>query len=150
MTPAVTIRGIHHIAIRTRDLDASLRFYTGALGCTVRHTWSMPEREITRAAMLKTGDGLSFIELFEYKDSPAPERGDARAGSDPAGNNPLLHLAVTVDNAETAYRKAVSCGCRPCSPPGSVMLGEPPVPVRNAVISGPDGEILEFIEPGGF
>ena len=54
--------GVSITAIRAADFDATIKFYTQGLGCTVRYEFSVPGR-IDRAAFLDAGDGR-FIEVF--------------------------------------------------------------------------------------
>jgi catechol 2,3-dioxygenase-like lactoylglutathione lyase family enzyme len=143
------VRGIHHIAIRAGDFDASVRFYTTVLNCTVRHTWSGPDRTIRQVAILKTSDGNGFIEIFDRDDEVASPGRTRKPGEEPVGGA-LLHFAVTVKDAEQAYRDALSFGCRSCKPPVTLELGQPPVTVKNALVYGPDGEIIEFLEENTF
>ena len=46
--------GFHHVAIRARDFDKSVAFYTAALGFTPKIAWV---DKPSRAIMLDTGDG---------------------------------------------------------------------------------------------
>jgi len=55
-------QGFHHVAIRAIDFDATLKFYTEGLGCSVHFEFSVPGR-IDRAAFLDTGDGR-YVEVF--------------------------------------------------------------------------------------
>ena len=149
MVSTTNVRGIHHIAIRAEDFEKSVRFYTDVLNCTVRHTWSGPDRNIRQAAILKSSDGASFIEIFDRDDEVASRGGEKNLGEKPAGEV-LLHFAVTVNDAEQAYREALEFGCRSCKPPVTLELGHPPVSVKNALVYGPDGEIVEFLEENAF
>jgi len=83
----VMIRGIHHTAISTPNLDRAWRFYRDLLGLRVAATsrgrsaprWptaSPPARVVARAVMLQAGN--AFVELFQYE-TPAPRRA-IRAG----------------------------------------------------------------------
>ncbi len=44
-------QGFHHVAIRAADFDATIKFYTEGLQCSVRYEFSVPGR-IDRAAFL--------------------------------------------------------------------------------------------------
>jgi len=48
------LRGIHHVAIRVKDFDASLAFYTDGLGMTQTMAWGEGDK---RAVMLDAGNG---------------------------------------------------------------------------------------------
>ena len=149
MVNAKNVRGIHHIAIRAENFEDSVRFYTTVLNCTVRHTWSGPDRNIRQVAMLRTSDGNGFIEIFDRDADVASEGRKRKPGEEPVGGA-LLHFAVTVNDAEQAYHEALSFGCRSCVPPVTLELGHPPVQVKNALVYGPNGEVIEFLEENAF
>ena len=46
--------GLHHVAMRAKDFDASVRFYTEALGFKEAVRWGEADQ---RAVLLDTGDG---------------------------------------------------------------------------------------------
>ena len=52
----IRIRDIDHIVLRVRDLDASLAFYTGLLGCTI-------ERRRDDLGLVQLRAGRSLIDL---------------------------------------------------------------------------------------
>ena len=59
----------HHVAIRAAHLDATIRFYTEGLGCSVRYEFSVPGR-IDRAAFWDAGVA-ALDDLFESGIKPA-------------------------------------------------------------------------------
>lgn len=144
--PAIDRRapGIHHVAIRAEDFDRTLRFYTEGLGFRIRHGWSLPEFRIERAALLDSGDGKTYIEVFD-RDAAVPSGGRRRRDDEEPVEGSLLHLALRVPDADSAYRRALAFGARPCIEPMSLSLGNPPVQVRNSLVYGPDGEVIEFL-----
>ena len=71
---AIAIRGIDHVVLRIRDLDASLRFYCEALGCTV-------ERRIDALGLIQLRAGTSLIDLVPL-DSPLGKNGGAPPGAE--------------------------------------------------------------------
>jgi catechol 2,3-dioxygenase-like lactoylglutathione lyase family enzyme len=52
--------GFHHIALKAKDFEASLKFYTEGLGMEFYTQWGEGDKRI---AMLDLGDG-SILELF--------------------------------------------------------------------------------------
>jgi len=125
--------GLHHVAIKVHDFEASYRFYTETLGMTPVYTWGQGDE---RAQLLDTGDG-SYLEIFAG--------GKAPAESDEEG--PVLHFALRVADAGASFRKAVAAGARPTVEPNNVTIpGDPPLPVRIAFCKGPDGEVIEFFQ----
>ncbi|BBB93495.1 VOC family protein [Methylomusa anaerophila] len=139
------VYGIHHIAIRAKDFEKTVRFYIEVLDFNIRHIWSLPEFNLKQAAMLKSRDGSSFIEIFDNDADIAAEGRRPLAGEEPVQGS-LLHFSVLVDNAELAYSRALSAGASPCVPPMTLFLGDPPLAVRNALVYSPNGEVIEFME----
>jgi glyoxylase I family protein len=126
--------GFHHIALRVRDFDATLRFYQDGLGFAYRFGWGEGDG---RAAMLDMGDG-NYLEVFAGSKRPAGE--DAPEGA-------LLHVALRTPDVDTAYARALAAGARSHIAPKDVQLGgEHGVPVRLAFVLGLDGEIIEFFQ----
>lgn len=87
-------QGIHHIAIICGDYGQSKHFYTQVLGFeVVRETYRA--RRQSYKLDLRLADGTQ-IELFSFPDPPPrPSRPEAQG---------LRHLALTVDDLETAIR----------------------------------------------
>lgn len=123
------LQGIHHIAIRARDYDASLAFYTEGLGMTATMTWGEGDG---RAAMLDCGGGC--VELFAGGSGDKPE-------------GVWLHLAFNCDDPDTAFTRALAAGATEMKAPFDFVIpSNPPLPVRLAFVFGPDGEVLEFFK----
>lgn len=135
--------GFHHVAIRARDFDATLRFYTEGLGCSVRYRFSVPER-IDRAAFLDMGDG-HFIEVFGSGSTVQSEGRRRRPDEEPT-EGALLHFCLRVTDVEAAYARALAAGATARIPPRTAQLGgEPPAEVRIAFVTGLNGEVIEFL-----
>ncbi|MEZ5276704.1 MAG: hypothetical protein R3F07_10020 [Opitutaceae bacterium] len=67
--PLIKGCGFHHVAIKTADWNATIRFYTEAIGFREKISWGGDGR---RAIMLDTGDG-NYLEVFEdleYRPDP--------------------------------------------------------------------------------
>lgn len=139
------ITGIHHIAIQAKDYKATIRFYE-ALGFTLYHSWVLPEFNIEYAALLNIPGTTSYVEVFDKDATIAMQGRKAMAGEIPVAGA-LLHFALTVKDATLAYNDALALGAASCVPPSVLLLGEPPLTIRNALVYGLDGEVIEFIEP---
>lgn len=124
--------GFHHVAIRARDFDASVRFYTDALGFAEKIRWGEGDG---RAIMLDTGDG-NYLEIFAGGRGAAPAEGA------------ILHFALRTDNCDAAIARARSAGAVVTTEPKDVVIPSRPsqTPVRLAFCKGPDGEIIEFFQ----
>ncbi len=125
--------GTHHIAVQTRDWDASLKLYRDVMGMQVVAKFGSAERKIV---LLDTGDG-SHIELFEPQShTPAP--------GDPAGNDPITHFALTVDDTHAAIEHVRQAGYEITMEPKSLTLDGMDVTI--AFFNGPNGESIEFFQ----
>ena len=139
-------QGFHHVAIRARDFDDTIRFYTEGLGCTVRYRFSVPER-IDRAAFLDAGDGR-YIEVFGQGSTVQAEGRRRRPDEEPT-EGALLHFCLRVTDVEAAYARALAAGAVSRIEPRTAKLGgDPPAEVRIAFVTGPNGEVIEFLNSG--
>jgi len=142
------LRGFHHAAISTPDLDRLVRFYRELFGCTVVREFGWPAgipeadaltglvNSAARAVMLKLGD--SYLEIFEFS-SPKPRPGDPDR---PACDHGITHICLEVRDSQAEYARLKAAGMRFHAPPqaqdgGFVTYGR-----------DPDGNILELLEFG--
>ena len=136
--------GFHHVAIRAADFDATIKFYSEGLGCTVRYEFSVPGR-IDCAAFLDAGDGR-FIEVFGPA-SMVQAEGRRRAPDEEPTEGALLHFCLRVADVEASYARALAAGAVSRIPPRVANLaGEPPAEVHIAFVTGPNGEVIEFLK----
>ena len=140
------IRGIHHVALSTADLERSLAFYRDLLGFAPVMDFSWPEgtehmnrtheldETAGRVVLLRLGNAM--LELFEYG-TPAPRPRDPNRRMCDHG---LIHFCLDVDDVEAEYRRLSAAGVRfHCAPVdyGSVKL---------TYGRDPDGNVIEFQE----
>jgi glyoxylase I family protein len=127
--------GFHHVAIRARDFDASVHFYTQALGFVEKIRWGEGDK---RAIMLDVGDG-NYLEIFAGRNESLPTT---------AAEPPILHFAIRTTNTDAAVARARSAGAVVTTEPKDVVIksAPQPTPVRLAFCKGPDGEIIEFFQ----
>ena len=126
--------GFHHVAIRVRDFEETLRFYREGLGFARTYGWGEGDG---RAALLDTGDG-DYLEVFAGSKRPPGE--DAPDGS-------IIHFAIRVADTDAAFNRAMAAGARARVEPKDVTIqGDRPVNVRIAFVLGPDGEVIEFFQ----
>jgi catechol 2,3-dioxygenase-like lactoylglutathione lyase family enzyme len=123
--------GIHHIAIHTRDWQASLKLYCDILGMRVVSEFGTPERPVL---MLDTGDG-AHVELF----APLPD-----ANSDATAPFPMHHLALATTDVHAAIERVRAAGYPITIEPKDVQLGS--ISATIAFFTGPNGEVLEFFQ----
>src|SRR3954454_23206443 len=122
------LRGIHHIAIYTRDLARLEAFYTQVLGFPVARRWEA-------AGIVFVDAGGLWIELTRQD---APDDGThPRALDQGVGIN---HVAMQVAEVDRAFRELVEQGVRALAAPADYEN------VRVAFLADPDGNVLELIE----
>ncbi len=132
--PVLKGTGFHHVALRARDFEKSLAFYTQGLGFRVAHTWG---EGTGRAALLDLGDG-NYLELFAAKPEQIPPDGAAGVGW------PFIHFAVRSNDVDADIERVRSLGAKITVEPKSVDVGDPPITFRVGFFLGPDGEVWEF------
>ena len=128
------LAGFHHVCIKTRDWERTMRFYRDVLGCTEKIAWrAAPER----AVMLDTGGG-NYVEVFEdLAYHPAPD------GS-------IAHFALRTSKLDEVAERVRAFGAKITMEPKDVTIattnGAGPVPVRIFFCTGPNGEVIEFFQ----
>lgn len=127
--------GYHHIALRARDYERSLAFYTEGMGFPVAHQWGEGE---TRIALLDMGDG-NYLELFASAPGQSPD-----AGGDVPPPWPYFHLALRTSDVDSDIEKVRALGCTITVEPKSVGVNGKTI--RVGFFLGPDGEVLEFFQ----
>jgi catechol 2,3-dioxygenase-like lactoylglutathione lyase family enzyme len=140
------IKGFHHAALSTPDLDRCVAFYRDLLGCEVAWEFGWPAGspaadEITglqdsaaRAAMLKLGG--SFLEVFEFTSPPTPPATELR----PVNAHGITHIAIEVKDLQAEFARLKGAGVH--------FHCEPKAQESGFVVYGrdPDGNVLELIE----
>jgi len=141
------IKGIHHTAISTGNLENALKFYRDGLGFEVvmKGGWKRdseyPEKVIglkdsaARFFMLKKGE--TRLELFEYS-SPSPKPLDRTRRVCDHG---FTHICLEVEDIEFEYKRLNNAGMTfHASPP------EAQGPMRAIYGRDPDGNVVELLE----
>ena len=125
--------GTHHVAIQSRNWDASIKLYQNVLGMKIIAEFGTKERKII---LLNTGDG-SHIELFQpTADSPHVD--------DPIPNDPVTHIALKTSDTRAATEHVRKHGYEITVEPKTMDLGG--LDVTLAFFKGPSGEVIEFFE----
>ena len=134
MSDALRIVGLDHVVLRVRDLEAALRFWCGALGCS-------EERRSDALGLVQLRAGRSLIDLVPV-DSPL-----GRAGGPPPGEGRNVdHVALRLERfdpgALAAHLRAHGVEPGDVSPRyGAEGMG-PSMYVRD-----PDGNVVELKGP---
>jgi glyoxylase I family protein len=113
--------GVHHLAVVTRDLERSERFYAGVLGLAVTRRWD--DDGAPRAVWLELGGG-SFLAL-ERATAGEPTRADGAPG---------WHcVALRIDrSAREAWRARLAAAGHPVERETAFTL----------YVRDPDGQLL--------
>jgi glyoxylase I family protein len=144
------IRGIHHVAIATHNIDEMLVFYRDALGFDVvtDYTWesgnkvadaitNLPDSAARHIMLIK---GNAYFELFKFS-HPTMGPGDPeRRVCDPG----FTHFCVDVDDVDEEYERLLQWGMTFHSPPQKVFPG-----VRTVYGRDPDGNVVELQQVEG-
>ncbi len=134
----------HHVAVRALDFDATVKFYTEGLGFRLHFPFSIPGR-INRAAFLDAGDGR-FVEIFDTQSNVQSEGRPRRADEEPT-EGALLHFCLRAENTDASYARAIAAGAKSRIEPITRRTSENPVvDVRIAFVTGPNGEVIEFLQ----
>lgn len=124
---AIEIRGLDHVVIRSSDMQRSMAFYCGALGCT-------EERRIDSLGLVQLRAGASLIDLVDI-DAPLGRAGGAPPGAE--GRN-MDHFAVAL---ETFDEQAIRAHL--------VALGIEPGEVGQRYGAGGNGPSMYLRDPDG-
>ncbi|MCI4336104.1 MAG: VOC family protein [Thermoplasmata archaeon] len=119
-----------HTSITVADIDASIAFYTGALGLEFERRRKIPEN---KAEIAFVRDPLSDarVELTHWEEKPHIEAGEQ-----------LDHLAFQTDDLDAFLATARSQGVRVAKEPYRLVGGTS----RIAFILDPDNVWIEVIE----
>lgn len=123
--------GFHHLSMRVRDLDASIKFYTEGLGFVERFSWGEASQ---RTVLLDTGDG-NYFEISQEDQEKVH------------GDGIFHHIALRADDCAAALEAARAAGAEVTVETRDVTIStEPPLPIRIAFFKGPDGEVIELFQ----
>ena len=140
------IKGFHHAAISTPDLQRCIEFYTQTIGGEVAWTFGWPagtpeadavvavENSAANAAMLKIGN--SFLEVFEFTSPDQAGRSEQR----PVHLHGITHVCLEVEDIHGEYERLQAAGMR--------FHTEPQRQDGSSMVYGrdPDGNVVELIE----
>jgi lactoylglutathione lyase len=117
-----------HTMVRVTDLDASIRFYTEALGLELLRQRDVPAGRFTLAFLAAPGDSEAQIELT-YNWDPEVYTGGRNFG----------HVAYAVDNIYATCQRLMDHG---------VTINRPPRDGRMAFVRSPDNISIELLQRG--
>jgi len=144
------IRGVHHVAVATGDLDRLVGFYRDLLGFqpVSRGGWEAGSPVIdsivglhgsaARTAVLRAGN--LYVEVFEYV-SPRGHPGDSDR---PVSDHGYTHFCIDVTDIDAEYARLTAAGMRfHASPPAASDMGGA---IRATYGRDPDGNVIELQE----
>jgi lactoylglutathione lyase len=117
-----------HTMVRVTDLDASLRFYCGALGLREISRKEVPQGRFTLIFLAAPGDESAQVELTYNWD---PEAYD--------GGRNFGHLAYEVDDIYATCKHIADQG---------VVINRPPRDGKMAFVRSPDNISVELLQKG--
>jgi len=128
------LSGFHHVCVKTRDWEQTMRFYRDVLGCTEKIAW----REAPQRAVLLDSGGGNYVEVFEDMNyAPTPD-------------GAILHFALRTTQLDEVAQRIRAAGAPITMEPKSVAIqttnGAGSVPIRIFFCQGPSGEIIEFFQ----
>jgi len=130
--------GLHHVAVRTDDINKSVDFYTQVLGMRVVTAFKPDARSFVH---LDAGDG-SLLELMQ----------DDRPIEPTAERAVHWHLCFRTTRIEAAMERVAEAGMQVTVPVKAVTLTNTatnppsPMPVKVAFFIGPSGELVELFQ----
>ena len=117
-----------HTMVRVTDIDASLRFYVGALGLKELSRKDSPQGRFTLVFLAAPGDESAQVELT-YNWDPEAYSGGRNFG----------HLAYEVDDIYVTCQRLADQG---------VVINRPPRDGKMAFIRSPDNISIELLQKG--
>jgi catechol 2,3-dioxygenase-like lactoylglutathione lyase family enzyme len=127
----MAIKGFDHVAINSKDIAKSRKFYSEILGLTVGESVDMGDLVLH---YMRLPDN-SAIELFELKDRAKYDELQTKEGF-------LKHIAFSVDNIDELNQKLIQNNI-PFEMDLSVLE---PLKVRALLCLDPDGVIVELAQ----
>lgn len=121
------IQAIGHIALRVRDLDRSVQFYTQVLGG--EHVFDGMKDGTVNLVYVKLAPN-TYVELF--RSEPEAEKGSTEIG--------FMHLCLTVEDIHEAEKTLLKSGW-PASPIRKGKYGNYQIWIRD-----PDGNEIELMQ----
>jgi catechol 2,3-dioxygenase-like lactoylglutathione lyase family enzyme len=119
-------KGLHHVAVRTSDIERAAGFYTDTLGFREKLRLHFDDGSY----LLQLEQNGSIVELFGGGTTPAEDRGAVG----------YTHIALTVESVDAEYDRLAKLGCDFYIKPQTVQG------IRCAFFRDPDGNPIEIIE----
>ncbi len=132
---------INHVMLYVSDLDASIDFYTRAFGLEVTSKISSLSFENEDGSETSIEIELALLKFpgqdFVYE---MAERQSAEGGAQAL----FQHVGIDVQDIDAALKRALDAGAILTTPIRTVTAED--VTAKNAFVTGPDGELIEFMQ----
>ena len=131
----------NHVAMRVRDVDASVQFVHALLGDDVIafDAFGSADGDGPRIVVVGSKKAGVFFDVFSGNFTEAPKQ------EPPYG---MIHYCFGVDDVDAAYQRALDAGAEGFVPPRDLEFpdrkGQPTV--RVAFVYDPNGDVCEFID----
>jgi lactoylglutathione lyase len=120
-----------HVATRTRDMDAAIRFYE-QLGLTCARKKELTKAKATLAFLEPPEKNFAIELVYNWG------KDDGYAGGERFG-----HFAFEVDALDELYPRLLAAGAADVGRPPNLLEGSGP---KIAFVADPDGNWIELIE----
>ena len=127
---------LNYTGIRVRDMDESLRFFTGVLGMEVVENRQPTPPTEGEVVTLRSPDGSQLLELNWYAEG-------SRFGPPYVNGEDLDHLGFEVDDLDAALAELSRSGVEVLIRPGEIG-GE--IGWREAFVKDPNGIWIELLQ----
>jgi catechol 2,3-dioxygenase-like lactoylglutathione lyase family enzyme len=150
MEPLTAVTHVHHVGMSVADLDGAIAFWRAFLGIEPRWRTVLDRPYLGRhVGYPGVRIGTAFVDLpggvvLELLDYEVTDRAENPEGTANPGN---VHLCLGVDDARSAWDRAVAAGARPLVAEGPVEVdGGPNQGARAAYLRIHDGITLELFQ----
>src|SRR4051812_7242512 len=132
--PASTARGLHHFAIVCRDVEETVRFYSGVLGFPLTDIFENRDYPGSNHFFFDIGNG-NLIAFFDFPGLDVGPYAEVLGG--------LHHIAISVEPGRWAHLKAKldAAGVEYLSESGTSIYFRDPDGARLELIADPLGEM---------
>lgn len=134
---------VNHVMLLVSNIDASVEFYTKALGLEVTNRITSLTIENADGTSIEIDVKMAFLKfpgqdfVYEMSENSSDDK------IEPAGVL-FQHVGIDVKDIDAALKRALDTGAELVVPVRTVSaLG---VKAKNAFVKGPDGELIEFMQ----
>ncbi len=140
---------VNHVMLYVSDLDVSIDFYTKAFGLEVTSKISSLSFENEDGTKTSVEIELALLKFpgqdFVYEMAEVARTEDEGEGGNVVTSSHLFqHVGIDVTDIDAALQRALDAGAKLAAPVRLVTAED--VKAKNAFVTGPDGEMIEFMQ----